>query len=816
MEEVAEDNGRVEILDDGGQRNEGMGAEEQAGELDERPARPKRRGEGKAEKAVLQSIGSNVQPQSAAEIGVKDGSSRKSLYVLRQSDIDQSARWKRIQEDAQADGARVIFFSGNLSVYNSSKENVTNVQGVHKVDEKGESTYYIKADSKTRNAEQIYKHEKFHNLVSNNPELMDKLMDAMEQEYSKQEIARLVQSYIDAFDGIYGEITDDMTEKAEQKLIRAYMEEILADAYADIKRGKYSIQNAKTILKSQTDAGQRAEQNKKATGQKTAPPEQRYLIYEGFPEELHRWLEKTSKDKRTTDGGWFVVGTVSKALQSIGVRPSEIYWRKYKIGVIMDSHLEMTEEVLQQVPQLLENPIIVAKSLTQNDSVVAFGELKAQNGDNVMVAVNLTPIPTGGMAAEFSLIASAYSRGDTSIRNLLTASEILYLSENKKRTDSWLMSLGLQLPSGQPVYGSIGSISYENGTVNIKGKKIPFNKARGTQKFSVSEEMDAEYLAAVERGNMETAQRMVDEAAKRLDAIRGYHQTENDFTVFDTSHKGAGSSDYLVPFGIFLKPDNANIGIRGSKQMPLYAFASKSLVVKDREDLLHQLLKDERYSKLYHEIKNRTPEYEAKLKKAGEAIENYIKKWRKDNPNASRTAIYNDDQFNELHDAEDSIVDEWERLNEETTQKAKKRIVEYLQHQGYDSLIIENDQGSGGRKAKAVIVFENTQVKSAEPVVYDDEGNVIPLSQRFNPAKTDIRFSVEEDAAELDRQWRDTVAEDGLWSENPAEADRILAEIAKGYEESKGKLITKARKAEVHIRMEEECPAGHSSFVLFV
>lgn len=28
--------------------------------------------------------------------------------------------------------------------------------------------------------------------------------------------------------------------------------------------------------------------------------------------------------------------------------------------------------------------------------------------------------------------------------------------ENKKGTDSRLMSLGLQLPSGQPVYGSIG------------------------------------------------------------------------------------------------------------------------------------------------------------------------------------------------------------------------------------------------------------------------------------------------------------------------------------------------------------------------
>lgn len=31
-------------------------------------------------------------------------------------------------------------------------------------------------------------------------------------------------------------------------------------------------------------------------------------------------------------------------------------------------------------------------------------------------------------------------------------------------------------------------------------------------------------------------------------------------------------------------------------------------------------------------------------------------------------------------------------------------------------------------------------IKSAAPITYDDAGNVIPLSQRFNPESPDIRF----------------------------------------------------------------------------
>ena len=46
------------------------------------------------------------------------------------------------------------------------------------------------------------------------------------------------------------------------------------------------------------------------------------------------------------------------------------------------------------------------------------------------------------------------------------------------------------------------------------------------------------------------------------------------------------------------------------------------------------------------------------------------------------------------------------------------------------------------RYTKHYIVFESTQIKLTDPVTYDDAGNVIPLSERFNPRKEDIRYAL--------------------------------------------------------------------------
>lgn len=67
-------------------------------------------------------------------------------------------------------------------------------------------------------------------------------------------------------------------------------------------------------------------------------------------------------------------------------------------------------------------------------------------------------------------------------------------------------------------------------------------------------------------------------------------------------------------------------------------------------------------------------------------------------------------------------------------------MTDYLKSLGYDGI---KDTGGkfGGEGHTVWIPFNSNQVKSADPVTYDDDGNVVPLSERFNPEKTDIRYS---------------------------------------------------------------------------
>lgn len=65
---------------------------------------------------------------------------------------------------------------------------------------------------------------------------------------------------------------------------------------------------------------------------------------------------------------------------------------------------------------------------------------------------------------------------------------------------------------------------------------------------------------------------------------------------------------------------------------------------------------------------------------------------------------------------------------------------------GYDGVHFKNirDNGAyGSTPAGDVYTFfkPQSQVKSADPVTYDDAGNVIPLSERFNAGNEDIRYS---------------------------------------------------------------------------
>jgi len=60
-----------------------------------------------------------------------------------------------------------------------------------------------------------------------------------------------------------------------------------------------------------------------------------------------------------------------------------------------------------------------------------------------------------------------------------------------------------------------------------------------------------------------------------------------------------------------------------------------------------------------------------------------------------------------------------------------------LARHGYGAVLIAEDGGT-----KTMQVFDPARIKLADPATYDDQGNLIPLSARFNPREDDIRYSV--------------------------------------------------------------------------
>lgn len=278
------------------------------------------------------------------------------------------------------------------------------------------------------------------------------------------------------------------------------------------------------------------------------------------------------------------------------------------------------------------------------------------------------------------------------------------------------------------VFNSSQAKSADPVTYDDNGNVIPLSERFNTQNSDIrySRNVDSEGRELTEAQAEYFKDSKVRDDQGRLLAL--FHQTGEDFTVFDPQHKGAGTSDNQTPFGIFLKSSNKDIGVRGQKQMELYADIKTPLIAKNREDLTYQIRKiSPEYEDAEKEYQNLNADYARKTQKVKTDIDNYMKEWRSNNLTASRRALYDDEEYNALSEKEDALIDEWEKKDKEVSFKAKKAITEALKQNGYDGVILQRDSGSFGRETDAYIALFPEQVKNVT--------NTAPTS---NP---DIRFS---------------------------------------------------------------------------
>ncbi len=237
-----------------------------------------------------------------------------------------------------------------------------------------------------------------------------------------------------------------------------------------------------------------------------------------------------------------------------------------------------------------------------------------------------------------------------------------------------------QFASKEAIANTPHSPRFNNSIPDPTEKSNTFSK-NSLENFSAKHSLDSDYLSAVENGDMETAQAMVDQAAKDAGyTIKSYHGTlAKDFTEFKKSF----------------------IGSR-------FNYDDKGFFFIDRKSIA------EDYA---------TSAYDRNMK--GRVLEVYLRV--KKPLLVDKAFCLREGLGNPFRD--DDAIGVWDAYLEFFKDEAAARKA--------DGIILDDGM------SKMTVVFDGEQIKSADPVTYDDDGNVIPLSRRFDRTKRDIRYSLD-------------------------------------------------------------------------
>lgn len=232
---------------EGQERNAGARAGEQAQRVEQAAggrSESARRGRERADQARNLS-GTWPQVTNADLIG--EGGSDSTVRVMPRAEISKNADAKKAAEFFRTAGIkRYQFVVGQLETTVDGR--TFRADGVTLAD----GTVLVRLDSEEYTATQLAKHEGYHIIAQRNAEMAQRIRKRLvaEGKISKAQI----DSYIDAYNSIYGDNTD------------AYVEEIVADAYAGINRTAYGTNNIRAEVT--MEAGQWT----KKSGSARAPP----------------------------------------------------------------------------------------------------------------------------------------------------------------------------------------------------------------------------------------------------------------------------------------------------------------------------------------------------------------------------------------------------------------------------------------------------------------------------------------------------------------------------------------------------------------
>ena len=248
-------NGSIEVTDEGQIGQAGQRAEGQAGGVRQSTEQRQRADAGRKRAQGARDLAKTWDEVTLSDLGFGENNAQKVRVMPkgkegRSEDIQAAEKFFR---SMGVQNAR--FFTGQLA----QEINGETFYADAAVTEDG--SVLIRADSEEYSAFELAKHEGYHLLVKRWPEMAAKIQKRLlgEGKITKA----MIESYVDAYAGIYGDDTD------------AYVEEIVADTYAGMNRTDYGTNQLRADVK--TEVGQW----QKKSGSARAPPAKYSMVGRG-------------------------------------------------------------------------------------------------------------------------------------------------------------------------------------------------------------------------------------------------------------------------------------------------------------------------------------------------------------------------------------------------------------------------------------------------------------------------------------------------------------------------------------------------------
>lgn len=422
------------------------------------------------------------------------------------------------------------------------------------------------------------------------------------------------------------------------------------------------------------------------------------------------------------------LGRSSSFLKAGGIADAEIeldfdkLMRKSKQGYVHEHPFDATD--VKDLPMAIANPISVFDNTNgRNDGQVILTELKKEDRNFIVAIQTENQNRKGGVVLKVNKIVTLFPKDARGVINWFNQGKATNIDKEK----ALHFIEALQNHSGTTITDeelkSAANIINSFETTKENGEKVDVD---GT-KFSLKDE---EYLKAVEDGNMEKAQKMVNEAA---DAV-GYST--------DSSYQGTSAFNGAAPFGngYFLTKDERKEAWDNGEF--------------EGESTLGDYINDDIDGGNLEELTN-AASYRAADPMRKEAIDNV------------RNAIQKKAKTITMYRSVPSDVKEGSFRNGDWVTPSRAYAVDNAKLHGWgdDYNIIEqkvpvddvwfdgNDiaEWGYGREENYIndtdFAYKNSKnnKKLLDAVTYDDNGNVIPLSQRFNEKNNDVRFSLKDE-----------------------------------------------------------------------